>query len=173
MRYTLAQRVCRRDPLPRRLDRICGRGPQLAWGQESAPLERRAADSGKESVRPKGRGCLERGTLKADRQANPKGKPALFISLTSCYEVQTPAQNKKVIQMQPVEERLSQSHSIRRPCSPMIRIATSELSRRRWDPALLRVRFRYVSDSDSDGYSRPLRAAPQRPLGYRAAVARG
>ena len=32
-----ARRVCRRDPLPRRLDRICGRGPQLAWGQESAP----------------------------------------------------------------------------------------------------------------------------------------
>jgi hypothetical protein len=33
----LAQWVCRRDPLPRRLDGICGRGPQLAWGQESAP----------------------------------------------------------------------------------------------------------------------------------------
>jgi len=38
MRYMLAQRVCRRDPLPRRLDRICGKGPQLAWGKESAPL---------------------------------------------------------------------------------------------------------------------------------------
>src|ERR1700730_7015252 len=37
MRYMLAQRVCRRDPLPRRLDRICGRGPRLAMGQESAP----------------------------------------------------------------------------------------------------------------------------------------
>jgi len=37
LRYMLAQRVCRRDPLPRRLDGICGRGPQLAWGQESAP----------------------------------------------------------------------------------------------------------------------------------------
>src|SRR5436190_24360882 len=36
LRYMLAQRACRRDPLPRRLDRICGRGPQLAWGQESA-----------------------------------------------------------------------------------------------------------------------------------------
>jgi hypothetical protein len=54
----LAQRVCRRDPLPRRLDRICGRGPQLARGQESAPLARRSADSGKESVRPKGGGVL-------------------------------------------------------------------------------------------------------------------
>jgi hypothetical protein len=37
LRYMLAQRVWRRDPLPRRLDGICGRGPQLAWGQESAP----------------------------------------------------------------------------------------------------------------------------------------
>lgn len=58
LRYMLAQRVCRRDPLPRRLDRICGRGPQLAWGQESAPRERREADFGKESVRPKGVGTL-------------------------------------------------------------------------------------------------------------------
>src|SRR6202021_2442077 len=58
LRYMLAQRVCRRDPLPRRLDGICGRGPQLAWGQEAAPRERRAADSGKESVRPKGGGVL-------------------------------------------------------------------------------------------------------------------
>ena len=58
LRYMLAQRVCRRDPLPRRLERICGRGPQLAWGQESAPPARRAADSGKESVRPKGGGVL-------------------------------------------------------------------------------------------------------------------
>src|SRR5580658_11240787 len=44
LRYMLARRVCRRDPLPRRLDRICGKGPQLAWGKESAPLERRVAD---------------------------------------------------------------------------------------------------------------------------------
>jgi hypothetical protein len=54
----LAQRVCRRDPLLRRLDGIYGRGPQLAWGQESASLERRVADSGKESVCPKGGGVL-------------------------------------------------------------------------------------------------------------------
>src|SRR5271170_3736142 len=33
----LAQRVCRRDPLPRRVERICGRGPRLAMGEESAP----------------------------------------------------------------------------------------------------------------------------------------
>jgi len=58
LRYMLARRVCRRDPLPRRLDGICGRGPKLALGQESAPLERRVADSGKESVRPKGGGAL-------------------------------------------------------------------------------------------------------------------
>jgi len=58
LRYMLAQRVCRRDSLPRRLDRICGRGSQLAWGQGSAPLERRVADSGKESVRLKGGGVL-------------------------------------------------------------------------------------------------------------------
>src|ERR1700727_2559137 len=37
LRYMLAQRVCRRDPLPLPLERFCGRGPQLAWGQESAP----------------------------------------------------------------------------------------------------------------------------------------
>jgi hypothetical protein len=37
LRYMLAQRVCRRDPLPRGLDRVCGRGPTLALGQESAP----------------------------------------------------------------------------------------------------------------------------------------
>ena len=77
MRYMLTQRVCRRDPLPRRLDRICGRGPRLAMGQESTPLERRVADFGKESVRPKGGGCFERGTLNADRKANRKGA-ALF-----------------------------------------------------------------------------------------------
>jgi hypothetical protein len=58
LRYMLARRMCRRDPLPRRLDRICGRGPQLAWGRESAPVERREADFGKESVRPKGGGAL-------------------------------------------------------------------------------------------------------------------
>src|SRR3984957_457101 len=58
LRYMLARRVCRRDPLPRRLDRICGKGPQLAWGRGSAPLERRIADFGKESVRPKGGGAL-------------------------------------------------------------------------------------------------------------------
>jgi hypothetical protein len=37
LRYMLTQRVCRRDPLPRRREGFCGRGPQLAWGQESAP----------------------------------------------------------------------------------------------------------------------------------------
>ena len=55
--------------------------PDLLWGQESAPLERRAADSWKESVRPKGGGALERGTLNADRKANRKGA-ALFNGLS-------------------------------------------------------------------------------------------
>jgi hypothetical protein len=72
LRYMLAQRVCRRDPLPRRLNRICGRGPQLAWGQESAPLERRSGFWEGERA-SEGRGCLERGTLNADRKANRKG----------------------------------------------------------------------------------------------------
>jgi hypothetical protein len=73
LRYMLARRVCRRDPLPRRLDRICGRGPQLAWGQESAP--RREARSGfwEGERASEGRGCFERGTLNADRKANRKG----------------------------------------------------------------------------------------------------
>jgi len=35
--------------------------------------QRRAADSGKESVRPKGGGVFERGTLNADRKGKPEG----------------------------------------------------------------------------------------------------
>jgi len=57
----IARRVCRRDPLPRRLNGICGKGPQLAWSE--------------------GRGCLERGTLNADRKANRKGA-AIFNGLS-------------------------------------------------------------------------------------------
>ncbi len=53
----LAQGVCRRDPLPRRLEEICGRGPELVLGEESAP-EQREANLWKESVRPKGGGVL-------------------------------------------------------------------------------------------------------------------
>src|SRR5271170_4752231 len=77
MRYMLAQRVCRRDPLPRRLDRICGRGPRLAMGIGVRTSQRRVADCRKESVRPKGGGCLERGTMKTDRKANRKGAALL------------------------------------------------------------------------------------------------
>jgi len=33
----LARRVCRRGPLPRRVEEICGRGPELASGKESTP----------------------------------------------------------------------------------------------------------------------------------------
>ncbi len=57
MRYMLARRVCRRDPLPRRVEEICGKGPELASGEESTP-ERREANVWKESVRPKGGGVL-------------------------------------------------------------------------------------------------------------------
>src|ERR1700693_1319248 len=77
----LAQRVCRRDPLPRRLDRICGRGPQLAWGQESAPLEKARSGFWEGERASEGRGCLERGTLNADRKANRKGGPVQRPSL--------------------------------------------------------------------------------------------
>jgi hypothetical protein len=49
-----AQRVCRRDPIPRRRMESAEGDHSLPGGQESAPRERREADSGKESVRPKG-----------------------------------------------------------------------------------------------------------------------
>src|SRR5258708_40370047 len=74
-----ARRVCRRDPLPRRLDEICGRGPQLAWGKESAPSKtHRGFRKGERAS--EGRGCSERGTLNPDRKANRKGA-ALFQRL--------------------------------------------------------------------------------------------
>jgi hypothetical protein len=77
----LAQRVCRRDSLPRRLDRICGRGPKLVVGQDPHFAE---AHSGfwKGERASEGRGCFERGTLNADRKANRKGA-ALFNGLSS------------------------------------------------------------------------------------------
>ena len=90
LRYMLARRVCRRDPLPRRLDEICGRGPQLAWGKESAPSK---APSGfrKGERASEGRGCSVRGTLNADRKTNRKGA-ALFTPLHSRRQQQKPAQ---------------------------------------------------------------------------------
>jgi hypothetical protein len=54
----LAQRVCRRDPLPRRLDGNLRKGTQTCFGAGVRTLQRRLADSGKESVRPKGGGAL-------------------------------------------------------------------------------------------------------------------
>src|ERR1035437_3236086 len=68
----LAQRVCRRDQLPRRLDRIYGRGPQLAWGKESAPCRGRSGFWKGERA-SEGRGCFERGTLNADKKGKPEG----------------------------------------------------------------------------------------------------
>ncbi len=47
----LARRVCRRGPLPRRVEEIVGRGPELVSGEESGILW-------KESVRPQGVGVL-------------------------------------------------------------------------------------------------------------------
>lgn len=86
----LARRVCRRDPLPRRLDDICGRGPQLAWGKESAPSK---AHSGfrKGERASEGRGCSERGTLNADRRQTGK-EPRSSKPLHSWREQQKPAQ---------------------------------------------------------------------------------
>jgi hypothetical protein len=81
----LAQRVCRRDPLPRLLDRICGRGPQLAWGQESAPPGEARSGFWEGERASEGRGCFERGTLNADRKANRKGA-ALFDGFPSWRE---------------------------------------------------------------------------------------
>jgi hypothetical protein len=86
----IARRVCRRDPLPRRLNRIWGRGPKLAFGQESAPC--RCAQRILEGERAsEGRGCLERGTLNADRKANRKGAGTVQRPY-SWRESQKPAQ---------------------------------------------------------------------------------
>ena len=66
----LARRVCRRDPLPRRVEEICGKGPELASGEESTPERREWLEGERAS---EGRGCSERGTLNADRKANGNG----------------------------------------------------------------------------------------------------
>jgi hypothetical protein len=58
--------------------------PNSFLGHESAPRERRVADFGKESVRPKGGGVLS-AALNADRKAHRKGA-ALFNGLTSWRE---------------------------------------------------------------------------------------
>ena len=68
MRYTLAQRGCRRDRLPRRLKGSGEGDHSYVWGKESTP--RRGANSGsrKGERASAGRWCLERGTLNADRR---------------------------------------------------------------------------------------------------------
>jgi hypothetical protein len=63
----LARRVCRRGPLPRRVEEICGRGPELASGEESTPGRLESLEGERASA---GRGCFERGTLHANRKAN-------------------------------------------------------------------------------------------------------
>src|SRR5260370_26921159 len=75
-----ARRVCRRDPLPRRLDEICGRGPQLAWGKESAPSK---AHSGfrKGERASEGRGCSQAPHAERRQKGTPEGA-ALFKALS-------------------------------------------------------------------------------------------
>jgi hypothetical protein len=71
-------------PTPKATGQDLRKGTTARLGKESAPLERRIADFGKESARPKG-GCFERGTLNADRKANRKGA-AKFNGFPSWYE---------------------------------------------------------------------------------------
>jgi hypothetical protein len=73
----LARRVCRRDPLPRRLETIRGRGPELASGEESTP-GRRGANLWQESVRPKGGVLLARHAER--RQKGKRKRSSLFNS---------------------------------------------------------------------------------------------
>src|ERR1700733_9776272 len=70
MRYMLARRVCRRDPLPRRPRRFCGRGPKLALagGVRNLKGAKRTSEGERASA---GRGCSERGTLNASTVENP------------------------------------------------------------------------------------------------------
>jgi hypothetical protein len=96
LRYMLAQRVCRRYPLPRRLDGICGKGPSLP-GARSPHLQRRAADFGRGERASEGRGCLERGTLNADRKANRKGarEPPCLTALPQGASSESQLRNSK------------------------------------------------------------------------------
>src|SRR5580658_7259179 len=80
MRYMLARRVCRRDPLPRRLETIHGRGPELVSGEESTP-GRRGANLWQESVRPKGGVLLARHAER--RQKGKREWSSLFNSFIS------------------------------------------------------------------------------------------
>jgi hypothetical protein len=70
MRYMLARRVCRRDPLPRRPREFCGRGPKLALAEGVRNLEgaKRTWEGERASA---GRGWNERGTLNASTVENP------------------------------------------------------------------------------------------------------
>jgi len=59
---TLAGGKVEDDPLPRRVEEICGRGSQLAWGEESH-WPRESLEGERASA---GRGCSERCTLNAN-----------------------------------------------------------------------------------------------------------
>jgi hypothetical protein len=62
-------------PTPSATGQNLGKGTQTCFGAGVRTLQRRAADFGKESVRPKGGGVLSGGTLNADRKANGMSHP--------------------------------------------------------------------------------------------------
>jgi len=49
------------------VEEICGRGHELASGEESTPVRLESLEGERASA---GRGCFERGTLNANRKAN-------------------------------------------------------------------------------------------------------
>src|SRR6266496_7096 len=57
MRFTLARRVPNANGLPRRRGKCVGRGPQLAWGEESK-TRRTRSELVTSSVRPQGVGAF-------------------------------------------------------------------------------------------------------------------
>ena len=98
----LARRVCRRDPLPRRLDWNLRKGTQTCYG-EGVRTSREARSGFLEGERAsEGRGCFERGTLNADRKANRKGA-ALFNGLLMARVAKASSETRSVIHKQEEE----------------------------------------------------------------------
>src|ERR1700733_13333061 len=78
-------------------DSLWGRSPHLAEARSGFWKGERASE---------GRGCIERGTLNADRKANRKGA-ALFNGLSSWRGLQKPAQKlEESIEIQEERQRL-------------------------------------------------------------------
>src|SRR5271170_947008 len=103
LRYMLARRVCRRQLLPRRVDGICGRGPKLALGEESAP--RRGAKR-----IPGRRACVRRAGLQVARHAERETErqtgrePTCSIDL-SWHEIAESRSEQRCHPLNPLEER--------------------------------------------------------------------